>query len=118
MIASLDRADMEGAWMNIGGPEALSPRQVADILSEAMGRPIRYDLATPEQFGSTLADALAPTASAETRATMAAEIRDFYVYNNEAPTRPFQVNVEAMLDRIPMRLETMREWASRQDWSA
>ncbi|HKY82387.1 MAG TPA: NmrA family NAD(P)-binding protein [Sphingobium sp.] len=118
MVAALDRPDLEGAWMNIGGPEALGPQQVADILSEAIGRPIRYDPATPEQFGRTLAEALGPSTSPEARAAMAADIRDFYVYNNEAPTRPFQVNVDAMLERMPMRLETMREWAARQDWSA
>ncbi|HKT78328.1 MAG TPA: NmrA family NAD(P)-binding protein [Sphingobium sp.] len=118
MIAALDRPDLEGAWMNIGGPQALGPQQVAEILSDVIGRPIRYDPATPEQFGRTLADALGSSATPEKRAAMAQDMRDFYIYNNDAPTRPFQVNVEAMLERLPMRLETMREWAARQDWSA
>jgi uncharacterized protein YbjT (DUF2867 family) len=117
MVASLDRPDLEGAWMNIGGPEALGPHQVADILSDAIGRPIRYDPASPQDFGATLASALGPAVSDERRAALAKDICDFYVYNNDAPTRPFQVNVEAMLERLPMRLETMREWAARQDWS-
>ena len=38
MIAAIDRPDLEGAWLNIGGPETLKPPEVADLLSRAVGR--------------------------------------------------------------------------------
>jgi uncharacterized protein YbjT (DUF2867 family) len=118
MIAALARPDLEGAWMNIGGPERLGPQRVAEILSDAAGRTIRYDPASPEAFGWTLANALGDGVPQERKQAFADYIRDFYVYNNTAPTRPFQVNVDAVRERMPeVELETMAEWARRQDWS-
>ena len=49
MIASLDRPDMEGAWMNIGGPERLTPPQIAASLSDVIGRKIVYRASQPAQ---------------------------------------------------------------------
>ncbi|MBK7284060.1 MAG: hypothetical protein IPI83_06490 [Sphingomonadales bacterium] len=34
MLASIERPDMEGAWINIGGPERLRGKQVAQFLTE------------------------------------------------------------------------------------
>lgn len=117
MIASLDRADMEGAWMNIGGPERLTPIKIASFLSEALGRPIRYDAVSPRRFGELLADAYGDAMNADERAATIAYIDAFYTYNNTAPTRPFQVDTDAMLERMPIKLETFGEWAKRQDWT-
>lgn len=117
MIASLDRADFEGSWMNIGGPEKLGPRDVAGILSEALGREIRYEPCTPQAFGLTLAAALGDSLGEGRREAYAKGIADFYEYNNSAPTRPFEVDTAYQASRLPMRLETLLEWARRQDWS-
>ncbi len=118
MVHSLDRPDFEGAWMNIGGPERLSPMQVCEILSDVSGRTIRYDPATPEQFGQLLAAGLGEAVPADRKQVFADYIRDFYIYNNTAPAKPFEVNFEYVQSRLPdIRFETMREWAARQDWS-
>ncbi|MES2496109.1 MAG: NmrA family NAD(P)-binding protein [Pseudomonadota bacterium] len=118
MVHSLTRPDFEGSWMNIGGPERLSPMQVCAILSEVSGREIKYDPATPEQFGQMLANGLGDAVPAERKQIFADYIRDFYIYNNSAPTKPFEVNFDYVQSRLPdIRFETMREWAARQDWS-
>lgn len=118
MVHSLDRPDFEGAWMNIGGPERLSPLQVCEILSDVSGRTIRYDPATPEQFGQLLAAGLGEAVPADRKQVFADYIRDFYIYNNTASTKPFEVNFEYVQSRLPdIRFETMREWAARQNWS-
>jgi len=117
MIASLDRPDFEGSWMNIGGPERLGPRDVAAALTEALGREVRYAPSTPEEFGWHLADAFDDGMSAEKRADFAKGIAAFYEYNNESPTRPFEVNIDYQQNRIPMKLERLVDWARRQDWS-
>ncbi len=116
MIASLDRPDMEGAWMNIGGPERLTPVAIARILSGVTGHEIVYEEATPRQFGELLTRAFGAAMGEEERAITAGFIDAFYTYNNQAPTRPFQVNTEAMLDRMPIALETFETWARRQEW--
>lgn len=117
MIAALDRPDLEGAWLNIGGPRRMRGPEVAEALSEALGRPIRYDPCTPEEFGRYLAAAYGDEMSPEERARTEARIAAFYEFNNTTPLRPFCVDVDAVLERIPIQLETMTEWASRQDWT-
>jgi uncharacterized protein YbjT (DUF2867 family) len=118
MVAALERPDLEGAWMNIGGPERLKPPQVAEILSAHFGRTIKYDPCTPEEFGDYLVDALGDSLPAEQRAPMSAGIAAFYQYNNTAPTKPFQVNTDYMQERLPeIEFESLSTWVKRQDWS-
>ena len=116
MIASLDRPDLEGAWVNIGGPEILKPRQVAAHLSEAVGREIRYDPSTPTEFGWHLANAFGDELTDEQKAPLAASIGAFYEFNNASPLKPFRVDMGPVLERIPIEMETFRDWAKRQEW--
>lgn len=116
MIHSLDRPDMEGAWMNIGGPERLQPPQLATALSDVLGRKVTYDACTPHEFGRHLVNAYGDEMDKEERETMAEGIGQFYEYNINAPTRPFEVDEAEMKRRVPVELETFAEWAKRQDW--
>jgi uncharacterized protein YbjT (DUF2867 family) len=116
MIASIDRPDLEGAWLNIGGPQILQPPQVSSILSKAVGRPIKYDPSTPKQFGKHLADAFGDELSDAERAVIEPSIAAFYEFNNSSPLKPFKVDMGPVLERIPIKLETMEEWADRQEW--
>ncbi len=116
MIAALDRPDLEGAWLNIGGPEQLQGPDVAKALSEALGRPIAYDPCTPAEFGKYLVSAFGDETPLEWREAFAKSIEDFYVYNNTASTTPFEVDMRPVLDRIPIEMETLADWAKRQDW--
>ena len=118
MIAALDRPDLEGAWLNIGGPERIKPPRVAEILSRATGRPVRYDPCTPTEFGKLLCNAYGDEMSAAERATTEAAMEAFYNFNNDSPLHPFQVDMGPVLERIPIEMETMAEWAARQDWRA
>jgi uncharacterized protein YbjT (DUF2867 family) len=118
MVLALERPDLEGAWMNIGGPQRLRPPQVAEILSEVLGRPIKYDPCTPEEFGDYLVAALGDSMPEEERAPYSAGIAAFYHFNNDSPNHPFKVNTDYMQERLPeMQFETMLDWAKRQDWS-
>jgi uncharacterized protein YbjT (DUF2867 family) len=118
MVAALDRPDLEGAWMNIGGPQRLRPPEVAATLSDVFGRTIKYDPCTPEEFGDLLVAALGDSMKPEMRAPYSAGIAAFYHYNNTAPTEPFRVNTDYMQERLPeIEFETLAQWATRQDWS-
>ncbi len=116
MIAAIDRPDLEGAWLNIGGPEILKPPQVVRILSDAMGRPIKYDPSTPAQFGRNLANAFGEEIPEADKQGLAETIGRFYEFNNTTPLKPFRVNMAPVLERIPIELETMAQWAARQEW--
>ena len=116
MIAALDRPDLEGAWLNLGGPEVLVGPQIAAKLSDALGREIRYDPSTPAEFGRHLAEAFGDELDGPEKDAIAASICEFYTYNNTASFQPFRVAMGAVLERIPMELETFSAWATRQDW--
>ena len=117
MIAALDRDDLLGARMVIGGPERLRPPQVAEILSETLGRPIRYEPSTPEEFGRRLVAAFGDDMPQVMREPMVRHIAEFYAFNNTSERRPFSVDMAPVLARIPMQMETMRQWAARQSWA-
>ncbi len=118
MVAALDRPDLEGAWMNIGGPQRLKPHDVAATLSAVFGRDIKYDPCTAEEFGDLLVAALGDSMPEEMRAPYSAGIAAFYNYNNSAPTKPFEVDFDTMQARLPeIEFETLLQWAKRQDWS-
>lgn len=119
MIASLERPDMEGAWINIGGPERMRGPQVAEVLSNTLGKTVKYDPCTPAEFGRYLVKAAGDDMPAEVREEFAKGIEAFYEYNNTAPTRPFAVDMDHVYERFPElegKLETMSEWAPKQDW--
>jgi uncharacterized protein YbjT (DUF2867 family) len=119
MLASLERPDMEGAWLNFGGPERLRGKQVADFLGRTLGKPVKYDPCTPQEFGDYLVRAAGDAMPAEQRKDFAAGIAAFYEYNNTAPTRPFAVDMDHVYERFPElegKLEPMEDWAGRQDW--
>ncbi|MGB3469397.1 MAG: NmrA family NAD(P)-binding protein [Erythrobacter sp.] len=119
MLASLDRPDMEGAWLNIGGPERLVGSQVTQYLSEALDKEVKYDPCSPEEFGKLLVAAAGDDMAPEMREDFAKGIQAFYEYNNEAPTKPFEVDMDYVYERFPElegKLETMGEWTKRQNW--
>jgi uncharacterized protein YbjT (DUF2867 family) len=114
MVTALDRPDLIGQMFTIGGPERLKPPQVAAILSDVLGKPIRYNPYTPREYGAKLADSFGLTGEAHEKTTRIFE--DFYIFNNFSPLKPFAVDMEKVLEKIPLKLETMHEWASRQEW--
>ena len=82
-------------------------------------QPIKYDPCTPREFGDYLVKAAGEDMPAELREDFAAGIAAFYEYNNAAPTRPFEVDMDHVYERFPElegKLEPMQDWAGRQDW--
>ena len=117
MIAVLDRPDLLGRRITLGGPERLIPPQVAEVLSRALGKPVVYRQSQPAEFGKALAGAFGDAIPPEHRPVTAERFKDFYEFTNRAPHKPFEVDVEALNALIPLKTETMAEWAKRQDWS-
>ena len=56
MIAALERDDLIGRAMVIGGPEVLTPQRIADTLSGHLGRSIKPKTLTPKEFAIRMAD--------------------------------------------------------------
>ena len=117
MIAALERDDLLGQRIRIAGPEVLMPAQIADILSEAMATRITYEYQTPRDFGFYVARMFGIPPGSD-RDNYAACFDSFYTFNNDAAQKPFLYDVARLLKRIPVKLETFRDWALRQNWTS
>jgi len=115
MIAALIRDDLIGERIVIGGPQALRPREVASVLSDALGKTIRFEYITPRQYGELMYDVfrdISPLSLEE----YASALEQFYIYNNETKGRAFLVDMKPVLERIPIELTPLAKWAKQQDW--
>ena len=117
MVAALDRDDLFGRRLRVSGPEILVPEDVRAALSDAIGTHIRYEYQTPADFAAFTFDGFIHKTGAD-RAAYIAGFDDFYTFNNESPLKPFEFDVQPVLDLIPIQLETFRNWARRQDWTS
>ena len=117
MIAALERDDLIGERIRIAGPEVLMPAQIRDILSEAMATKISYEYQTPLDYGRYVGEMFG-VPEGEARENYAAYFDSFYTFNNDAPQKPFLYDVAPVLKRIPIKLETFRDWALRQNWTS
>jgi uncharacterized protein YbjT (DUF2867 family) len=117
MVAALSQESWVGKRLRVAGPETLTPPAVADILGEAMGVNIVHEYQTPQDFGYYV-HSLMGEGTGFDRDAYAAYFADFYRFNNDAPQRPFQYDVTPLLAEVPLKLETFRQWAARQDWTS
>lgn len=115
MIAALDRDDLIGTRHRIAGPEIIGPEDVRSALSAAMGVNIRYEYMTPADFAAFSYDRFIHRTGAP-RDQFIAAFDNFYTFNNESQLKPFELDMTALLQKIPLPLETFRSWAKRQDW--
>jgi hypothetical protein len=98
----------------VGGPEALTPPEVARLLGDELGRPVVYRQITPREFGERMHDVFKDVSGLD-RDTFVDNLERHYLFKNEA--NPFLVPMERVLARIPVALTPMREWLRLQDWS-
>jgi uncharacterized protein YbjT (DUF2867 family) len=115
MIAALNRDDLIGERIVIGGPQALLPDEIASTLSDALGKTISFEYITPRHYGELMHDLFGAVSPLD-RESYAATLDDFYSYNNQTNGRSFLVDMEPVLKRIPIELTSFAQWAKEQDW--
>lgn len=116
MVAALTHDQWLGQRLRVAGPETLTPPQVALILSDAMGVTITYEYQTPRDFGYHVYSLMGEATGLD-RESYAGYFANFYEFNNDAPQQPFRYDIAPLLQQVPIRLETFRDWARRQDWT-
>ncbi|WP_176599194.1 MULTISPECIES: SDR family oxidoreductase [Sphingobium] len=116
MVAAIDRDDLVGRRIAIGGPETLPVEAVVSTLANAIGRPITYEYEDPYDWGYRVHGEVG-LGDLMPRDVYAQAMGAFYTFNNESPFRPFQVDMAPVLKDIPVKLVSLRAWASAQDWS-
>ncbi|MEM6833964.1 MAG: NmrA family NAD(P)-binding protein [Pseudomonadota bacterium] len=116
MTASLADDSLIGERMVIGGPETFQPADVAAILSTVLGREISYRKSTPAEFGELMNGIFSDVLDIPKEAHIQS-LADFYTYNNASNAKPMVVDMAAVLERIPVKLTRLEDWARQQDWS-
>lgn len=116
MVSALCHEDLIGDRIAVGGPEALVGDEVAAYLSQAVGRPVRFQSLTPDEFASAMS--LLVTGSAEVEpASIYDGMAKFYRWYNEQPISPLAMDAmpaARLLGVIPTRFAN---WAKQQNWT-
>lgn len=102
-----------GAVVDVGGPEALTPPEVAVRLARVLGRSVAYERVTEREFGRRLASIFGTTMGMPPE-QLVDDLEAHYVFKNAA--NPFEVaEVHPLVQGL--RPEPMSDWLARQDWS-
>jgi uncharacterized protein YbjT (DUF2867 family) len=117
MIALLERPDLIGQRIVLGGPERLSVEDMVEVVSEAIGKPLAFEYLPGKEFGEYFFWKNYPNFGMDP-APMMAFFDSFYTFNNYSPLKPFEVDIGKLNTLIQLKATTMREWAAAQDWSA
>jgi hypothetical protein len=90
---------------------------VAERLSAAIGRPIRFESLSPDAFARAMSLLVTGSELVE-KGGLYDRMAEFYRWYNRTVPSPLVADLEAStaaLGRVPT---TLLDWARRQDWSA
>jgi uncharacterized protein YbjT (DUF2867 family) len=116
MVEALERDDLPSGRYRIGGPEALTGDEVAAVLSRVVGKPIRFQSLSPDEFASAMS--LLITGSAEVQPlSIYAGMASFYRWYNAQPVSPLAIEPAEMALHFRHHPASLETWAKRQDWN-
>lgn len=110
-----DKAD--GMHVPLGGPEALVGEEVAERLSKALGRPIRFQSLAPDEFASRMS-ALVTGSRDVPPNSIYHGMAKFYTFYNSQPESPLVVDPANAEKLLGLKATPLIDWAKRQDWTA
>ena len=99
----------------VGGPQALTGHEVAQVLSEASGRAITFDSLAPQVFAENMSEMV--TGSREVPPGSPYHgMAKFYTWYNDQAESPVKVDPNSFLKHLPVELTSFSDWANQQDW--
>jgi uncharacterized protein YbjT (DUF2867 family) len=101
-VAALGRPELAGQRFNLGGPEALDGAAIARAFTAGLGREIAYQAITPDDFAATMAQIMGPEAGEG--------IRIAYTHSNAQPDDSMNVNMDGVLEKLPVKLTRLEDW--------
>jgi uncharacterized protein YbjT (DUF2867 family) len=104
-VAALDLHGPVGTVLDVAGPDRLSLRDMADMLSQTLDRTIEVDALTPQQFGERVGAALGADAGEA--------LADLYRAMNTQPNSFFDRDFERAREQLAADLESTAAWARR-----
>lgn len=101
-IAALTAENAVGKTFDIASPEPVTGDELARLLSETIGREIRFTPPTPKQFGETIAAAYGAEAGQG--------IAELYAATDALPENGAVVELDEVLKILPVKLTPVSEW--------
>lgn len=116
MVRALQTDAADGCHIPLGGPEALVGDEVAERLSEGLGRPVRFQSLDPNEFASRMS--LLVTGSAEIApASIYHGMAAFYSWYNAQPTSPLTPDPAIARDKLGFEPTRYVDWVRTRDWT-
>lgn len=117
MTASLGTDAADGLHVPLGGPEALTGAEVAANLSQALGKPVRFQSLLPEEFAARMSELVTGSREVQPLSIYDGMAR-FYAFYNAQPTSPLVVDPAKVERLLGITLTPHLEWARSKDWHA
>jgi uncharacterized protein YbjT (DUF2867 family) len=116
MVAALGTDAADGRHVPVGGPEVLVGDEVAERLTEATGKPIRFESITPDEFAARMSELVTGSRDVEPHSIYEGMAK-FYRFYNEQPESPLVVDPAETRKLLDVEPTYMRDWLKRWDWS-
>ena len=116
MVMGLQQTTLTAERVLVGGPEALTGAEVADRLSQVIGRTIRFQSLTPDAYASKMSLLVSGSPDVPPH-SIYDRMAQFYRWYNAQPVSPLAVDLGPALAKLPITPTSLAEWAGRQDWT-
>ncbi len=117
MATALETDTADGKHVPVGGPETLVGDEVAEQLSVAAGKPVRFQSLSPVEFAARMSELVTGS-----RDVVPHSIYDgmakFYRFYNEQSVSPLIVDPAETVRSLSINLTPMSEWARQWDWNS
>lgn len=110
MVAAIDRPDLAGRNIPIGGPETVRLSQLTEKVSRGWGRQLKYECQTVDDFCDRISSAMDQRSRLDTKVVID-QMRRAYTWYNDAPEKPFLIDMGPVLKELPAKLTSIEEWA-------
>ncbi|QGN54263.1 SDR family oxidoreductase [Novosphingobium sp. Gsoil 351] len=117
MVASLLTTAADGRHVPLGGPEALVGDEVAERLSEGLGKPVSFQSLDPNEFASRMSK-LVTGSSAIAPHSIYHGMAAFYSWYNAQPSSPLTVDPALAADLLGVVGTPYIDWVRSKDWNA
>lgn len=108
--------ELQNQTITVGGPEALTGFEVAERLTQAKGREVKFNSIKPQVFAENMSELVTGSRELEP-ASIYNGMASFYNWYNDQSVSPLNIDPQTFSELLPVKLTPYLEWAKRQDWN-
>ncbi len=105
ILAALEKEELKGRFIPIGGSEALTGTQLSEKLSTLLGKHIHYQAISPEELAGFLSPMIGETT--------ALQVAEMYSWESSSGSHLLSPNVAQAKHLLNVSLPSLEEWATK-----